>query len=69
MHKIGSDFREFHFVPRQMDEMRTPAAVVAVFHDLGMKDRWPISQETLSRCPFVLLHHPLIRLTAARVIR
>jgi hypothetical protein len=36
-------------VPRSMEELQTPAAVVAVFHDLGFMERWSINQETLSR--------------------
>jgi len=42
-------FGEFHFIPRSMDESNTPAAVVAVFQDLGLKERWSINKETLSR--------------------
>ncbi len=49
MHKIDSNFCEFRFVPRSMDELGTTAAVVAVFRDLGLKERWSINQETLSR--------------------
>lgn len=32
-----------------MEELKTSAAVVAVFQDLGLKERWSINQETLSR--------------------
>lgn len=49
MHKIDSKFCDFRFVPRSMEELSTPAAVVAVFHDLGLKESWSINQETLSR--------------------
>ena len=49
MHKIDSNFCEFRFVPRSMDELGTAAAVVAVFRDLGLKESWSINQETLSR--------------------
>jgi len=49
VHTIDSAFCEFNFVPRSMDEMSTPAAVVAMFQDLGLKDRWAINQETLGR--------------------
>lgn len=52
MHKIDSHFCEFRFIPRSMEELGTPAAVVEVFHDLGLKERWAINQETLSRWPF-----------------
>lgn len=45
----SSPLSEFYFVPRSMDEFRTPAAVVAVFNDLGLKERWSINKETLSR--------------------
>ncbi|XP_046438368.1 cGMP-dependent 3',5'-cyclic phosphodiesterase-like [Daphnia pulex] len=53
MHNIDKNFCEFQFVPRSMEELQTPAAVVAVFHDLGLMERWSINQETLSR--FVLM--------------
>ena len=49
MHNIDKNFCEFQFVPRSMEELQTPAAVVAVFHDLGFMERWSINQETLSR--------------------
>lgn len=49
MHNIDKNFCEFQFVPRSMEELQTPAAVVAVFHDLGLMERWSINQETLSR--------------------
>ncbi|KZS09939.1 putative cAMP and cAMP-inhibited cGMP 3',5'-cyclic phosphodiesterase 10A [Daphnia magna] len=53
MQKIDINFCEFRFVPRSMEELKTSAAVVAVFQDLGLKERWSINQETLSR--FVLM--------------
>lgn len=49
LHKIDGDFCQFRFVPRSMDEKTTSAAVVAAFHDLGLKERLSINQETLSR--------------------
>lgn len=49
MQKIDINFCEFRFVPRSMEELKTSAAVVAVFQDLGLKERWSINQETLSR--------------------
>lgn len=60
MHKIDSHFCEFRFIPRSMEELGTPAAVVAVFHDLGLKERWSINQETLSRWPFDKIPKPVI---------
>lgn len=60
LHKIDPSICEFRFVPRSMDEMRTPAVVVAVFHDLGLKERWSINQETLSRFARHLLFFVLV---------
>ena len=49
MQNIDTNFCEFQFVPRSIEELQTPAAVVAVFHDLGLMEKWSINQETLSR--------------------
>ena len=49
VHKIDSKFCEFGFIPRSMNEMDTPAAVIAVFQDVGLKGKWSISHETLGR--------------------
>lgn len=44
-----ADFCEFTFIPRSMNESQTPAAVIAIFYELGLVERWSITRETLSR--------------------
>jgi hypothetical protein len=51
---IDPKFCEFDFVPRSMSSLQgkrneTPSAVISIFEDLGMIERWSINRETLAR--------------------
>ena len=51
--EIRPDFHTFRYTPRSIMERDTPMAIITIFKDLNMLQRWRIPSEVLARLDFL----------------
>ena len=47
--RYSSSFTAWEYFPRELEERRWPAAVLAMYEDLGLVERFRIERSTLAR--------------------